>query len=92
MNDEEIKNRNDWWLDCEESHTKDRTERAVESGRQKIQAAAAENGRRVDGQENAPSLAECVALSTDRHLHSGGLHRKLGRTKEANVHGGSSRK
>ncbi|ETL35320.1 hypothetical protein L916_12531 [Phytophthora nicotianae] len=39
MNDEEIKNRNDWWLDCEESHTKDRTERAVESGRQKIQAA-----------------------------------------------------
>ncbi|ETO70504.1 hypothetical protein F444_13022, partial [Phytophthora nicotianae P1976] len=66
MNDEEIKNRNDWWLDCEESHTKDLTERAVESGRQKIQAAAAENGRRVDGQENAPSLAECVALSTDR--------------------------
>ncbi|ETI43081.1 hypothetical protein F441_11842 [Phytophthora nicotianae CJ01A1] len=30
-----MKNRNDWWLDGEESHTKDRTERTVKSGRQK---------------------------------------------------------
>ncbi|ETK86562.1 hypothetical protein F441_08959 [Phytophthora nicotianae CJ01A1] len=35
-----MKSRNDWWLDGEESHMKDRTERAVESGRQKILATA----------------------------------------------------
>ncbi|ETN03426.1 hypothetical protein PPTG_23774 [Phytophthora nicotianae INRA-310] len=43
-NDGEIKSHNDWWLDGEESHTKDRTERAVESGRQKIQATGERGG------------------------------------------------
>ncbi|ETI41871.1 hypothetical protein L914_12450 [Phytophthora nicotianae] len=57
MNDEEIKNRNDWWLDCEESHTKDRTERAVESGRQKIQAAG--EVRRQKGQDHFEICCQC---------------------------------
>ncbi|ETO71723.1 hypothetical protein F444_11974 [Phytophthora nicotianae P1976] len=61
-----MKNRNDWWLDGEESHTKDRTERTVKSGRQKdpsnwsstcIQAGDAEN---LDGRRKQTYTEEAV--------------------------------
>ncbi|ETN06631.1 hypothetical protein PPTG_23327 [Phytophthora nicotianae INRA-310] len=65
VNDGEMRNRNDWWLDGEESHTKDRTERTATDAKGTSEFA----GKAPDLKETLKSAGEATdATATSKSI------------------------